>query len=84
MVELEGRDELEGRNEVGEAGRRGSGEVAVASSNAARSSAALLAGAPHAAQKRPLTGTSVPHDEQTGINFFPIQSTAPERNTFQD
>ena len=45
MVELEGRDELEGRNEVGEAGRRGSGEVAVASSNAARSSA-LPAGAP--------------------------------------
>jgi hypothetical protein len=66
MVELEGRDELEGRGEVGEAGRRGSGEVAVASSNPAKSSA-LLAGAPHAAQKRPLTGTSVPHDEQTGI-----------------
>lgn len=60
--------ELEGRDRVAEAGRRGSGEVAVAKSGAARS-CALLAGVPHAEQKRPLTGTSVPQDAQAGMNF---------------
>ena len=54
--------------EFGLHGRGGKGEVAVAKSSVARSSA-LPAGFPHAEQKRPLAGTSVPHDEQRDINF---------------
>lgn len=42
-------DELEGRDELAEAGPGGRGEVAVAKSRVARSSV-LLAGAPHAEQ----------------------------------
>jgi hypothetical protein len=55
--------ELEGRVRVADAGRGGNGEVAVARSSE------LPAGVPHAEQKRPLTGTSVPQDEQRGMNF---------------
>jgi hypothetical protein len=32
-------------------------------------SSGLLVGAPHSEQKRPLIGTSVPHDEQGGMIF---------------
>src|SRR5208282_1656286 len=60
--------ELTGRDELEEAGRGGKGEVAVAKSSVATSSV-LLAGVPHAEQKRPVDGTSVPQDEQAGMNF---------------
>jgi len=60
--------ELEVRDEVAEAGRGGKGEVAVAKSRVARS-CELPAGAPHAEQKRPVAGTSVPQDEHGGMNF---------------
>jgi hypothetical protein len=74
--------ELEGRDEDAEAGRGGSGEVAVAKSSVATSSG-LPAGAPHAEQKRPVAGTSVPQDEQAAMNF-PIQSNASARNVVQE
>jgi hypothetical protein len=60
--------ELEGREELDEAGRGGRGEVAVAKSRVATSSL-LLAGVPQAEQKRPVAGISVPQDEQGGMNF---------------
>jgi hypothetical protein len=60
--------ELETRDEVADGDCGGSGEVAVAKSSVARLSV-LLAGAPQAEQKRPLTGTSVPQEEQVGMNF---------------
>jgi hypothetical protein len=53
---------------VEEGDRGGNVEVAVAKSSVARLSA-LPAGFPHAEQKRPLAGTSVPHHEQRDINF---------------
>src|ERR1700733_1904015 len=61
--------ELEGRDEVAEVGRGGSGEVAVAKSRVARSSV-LPAGAPQAGQYRPVVVTSVPQDEQAGMKFI--------------
>jgi hypothetical protein len=60
--------ELEVRDDRTEPERGGSGEVAVAKSRVARSSV-LPAGAPQAEQKRPLAGTLVPQDVQTGMNF---------------
>src|ERR1700688_1600578 len=60
--------ELENRDDVADGDRGGSGEVAVAKSSVARLSV-LLAGAPRAEEKRPLTRTSVPQEEQVGMNF---------------
>jgi hypothetical protein len=55
-------------DERAEAGRGGKGEVAVAKSSVA-TWPVLPAGAPQAEQKRPVEGTSVPQDEQVGMNF---------------
>jgi hypothetical protein len=60
--------ELDGRDELEEAGRGGKGEVAVAKSSVAISSE-LEAGVPQAEQKRPAAGMSVPQAEQAGMNF---------------
>jgi hypothetical protein len=71
-VELDGRDG--DREEDEETGRCGNGDVAVAKSSVATSS--VLLGVPHAEQKRPFAGTSVPQDEQAGMSFSRIQFTA--------
>jgi len=60
--------ELDGRDELADGVRCGSGEVAVAKSKVATPSL-LPAGAPQAEQKRPAAGTSVPHDEQVDMIF---------------
>ena len=60
--------ELEGRDELEDGVRGGSGEVAVAKSSVATPSV-LPAGAPHDEQKRPVAGTSVPQDEQVDMIF---------------
>jgi hypothetical protein len=66
--------ELEVREELAEAGRGGgSGDVAVAKSRVAVASGlgaiTPLDGAPHAEQKRPVAGISVPQDKQAGMIF---------------
>jgi hypothetical protein len=74
--------ELEVRDEVFEAGRGGSGEVAVAKSRVATSSV-LPAGAPQAEQKRPVAAMTVPQDEQGGMNFSRYSLPRVTRNMFQ-
>jgi hypothetical protein len=59
---------LLGRDEDADAGRGGRGEVAVAEKSSVATSSVLL-GAPQAEQKRPVAGTSVPHDEHGGMIF---------------